>query len=232
MVKMMAEKEISVEWTAEELAAVIDNTEVRQSKSSGEMLEFCRLSREFRFGGICILPIWVSMARDFLGDSGPSIFTVVGLFGETLSNQVQAIQEGIGHGADGFDLLMPLHHVKGWEWGKANQFMEELVQAAAPKPVKVILESGCLTEDEIVQCCRICRVAGAAYVKTSTGIFCDQGATLEAVRLMRAEVGDGMGVKASGGIRSYQQAVEFLNAGASRIGSSVGVQIIEGARLQ
>ncbi|MBN1265214.1 MAG: deoxyribose-phosphate aldolase [Anaerolineales bacterium] len=213
----------------ENIAAVIDNTEVSPLRTEDQMVEFLESSRDSGFGGVCILPIWVRLASNVLKGSSTTIAMVAGLHGETISMQVGAIREGAAMGADGFDVLIALHAVKVGNWDKVREVTGAVVAAAEGLPVKMILETGCLTEDEIKQASQICLEEGAAYIKTSTGMY-SGGATIEAVRLMRAVVGDRIGVKASGGIRTYQDVMMMLNAGASRIGTSTGWQILDGAR--
>jgi deoxyribose-phosphate aldolase len=209
------------------IAKVIDNTDVSPLQTEKQIREFVETSLKSAFGGVCILPIWVKLASGILSGSSTTVSMVVGLHGETGSMQVDAIYKGAELGANCFDVLIALHVLKAGKWDEVRRITRKVINAAEPLPVKMILETGCLTDEEIVRSSNICLEEGAAYIKTSTGMYAE-GASIKAVHKMREIAGDRMGVKASGGIRTYEQALAMLNAGACRIGSSTGLQILKG----
>ncbi|MBN1265725.1 MAG: deoxyribose-phosphate aldolase [Anaerolineales bacterium] len=211
------------------IATMIDNTEISPLKTSSEMRIFIESSAESGFGGVCLTPRWISMASEILQGSDTSVSMVVGLHVETIAMQVHAIEEGTAAGANVFDILMPLHAVKAGEWQEVQDGVGAVVSAADDLPIRMILETDCLTDEEIRHSCQICMEAKVAFVKTSTGLN-GPGARVEAVRLMYATVAGSVGVKASGGIRTYDQLLSMVDAGASRIGTRTAWSILEEAQ--
>lgn len=215
-------------WNKVNLAKVIDNTSVRPDATRQKMIAFCEVAGDLDFRSVCITPIWVELASRILRGTSTVVSPVIGLFGDSMVTQVAAIREAVVLGADEFDLFAPVHEILDGNWNRVEVIFSDLVDAAEGRPIKMILENDLLLEDQIIRACKICVETGISCVKTSTGIFAG-GAKLDDVKLMINAVGGKIEVKASGGIRTFEQAVDFLTAGASRIGSSMGVSIIEGA---
>ena len=192
------------------------------------MKKLCRKAAEFGFHSVCVNSCYVSFCADLLKDSDVKVCTVIGFPLGAMSSAGKAAEAAaaVKDGADELDMVINVGMIKSGDWEYVRRDIEEVVKAAGSRAlVKVILETCLLTDDEKRIACRVCREAGAAYVKTSTG-FSTGGATAADVRLMREEAGDSMGVKASGGIRSLKDAEEMATAGADRIGTSSGIAIV------
>jgi len=215
-------------WNEVNLARAIGNTDVRPDITRLKMRAFCEEAGELGFRSVCITPVWVELASRILKGTSTAVSPVVGLFGETMVIQVAAIREAVSLGADEFDLFVPLHEILDGNWSKVQVVFSDLVDAAEDRPIKMILENNLLSEDQIIRTCHLCVETGISCVKTATGIFAG-GAKLNDVKLMVDAVNGMIEVKASGGIRTFEQAEAFLAAGASRVGSSTGVSIIAGA---
>jgi len=215
-------------WTQQKIARVIDDTEVKPDATRERMVEFCETAAEYGFGSVCIMPVWTELAADILRGTSTAVSPLVGMFGQTPLTQSVAIRDAIARGAQELDVFIALHALLSEEWDRLRHSLSSVAQAADGRPVKLILETGKLTRDQVVRACELCVETGISCVKTSTGMF-SRGATVEDIELMRETVGDRIQVKASGGIRTYEQAVTMLEAGADRIGTSTGVQIVDGA---
>lgn len=167
-----------------------------------------------------------------LGNSGVKTATVIGFpFGYSIARaKLAEAQQAIQDGADELDVVINLVALKSKAWQYLELEMEAIVEEAHARNrlVKVIIESGILTDEEIIKCCEIYAKTGVDFLKTSTG-YAEKGATLEAVQLMRAHLPAAIKIKASGGIRSYEQAEQYIKAGANRLGTSAGVAIVTGA---
>lgn len=217
--------------TVQELARYFDHTVLKPDATAEDVLKLCEEARQWEFAAVCIAPDWVALATDMLKGSGVAVATVAGFpHGNTLPKvkafETQAVLEA---GADEVDMVLAIGHAKSGAWNKVEADIRGVVEAARTKPgaiVKVIFENALLSKDEIQKACLVCTSAGAHYVKTSTG-FASSGATLEDVRLMRRCTNARMGVKAAGGIRDLDTALEMIEAGATRLGSSSSVKIIE-----
>lgn len=185
-------------------------------------------AKTHNFVGLCVPPFWVKKAKRDLNDTDIQMVTVVGfpLGYQMTETKITEIQKALNNGADELDLVMNISAFKsGMPWVKI-----ELAKCASlvhehEALLKVIIETAYLSEEEIITACKLCADAGADYVKTSTG-FAPHGATLEQVKLMRKALPSNVGIKASGGIKSYDQAIAMVKAGADRIGSSAAVEII------
>lgn len=212
------------------LAAVIEHTLLRADARSGEVTRLCEEARENGFVGVCVSPVHVRACAEHLRGSGVRVVSVVGFPLGTNGAEAKAFEAGCAAeaGADELDMVQWIGALKDGDYRAVEREVAAVVEAVAPRPVKVILETALLTTGEKVRACEIARDAGAAFVKTSTG-FGRGGATTPDVKLLREAVGDAMGVKASGGIRDATTAWAMLEAGASRIGTSAGVAILKEA---
>ncbi len=210
------------------LAGYIDHTNVRPDATEGDIVKLCGEAREFGFASACVASCWAALAKERLRGSGVKVCCVAGFpFGSgaaiAKASEVRAAVDG---GADEVDAVMNIGYFKSGRIGDTKRELSALVGAAQGAALKVIVETCYLTDEEKVMAARLVRDSGAAYVKTSTG-YGPGGATLEDVRLIAREV-PGIKIKASGGIRSFDEAIKFLEAGASRIGTSSGPRIVEG----
>ena len=216
-----------VERTA--IAACIDHTLLDPGATRADMDRWCEGARELGFATVCVHPAWVAYCARRLEGSPVRVCSVVGFPSGAHRTDVKAFEAGcaVGDGASEIDVMIHLGALKGGDHDLVRDDLTAVVAAAHPAAVKVILETGRLSEDEKRTGARLAIEAGAAFVKTSTG-FGGSGATLEDVRLLRAVVGPDRGVKASGGIRTLEQAIAMLDAGATRLGTSAGVAIVGG----
>ena len=215
----------------DELAKMIDHTVVKPDATIVDVNRACEEAISFGFGVVCVAPTWVSLVVKSLAGTGVRVGTVAGFpHGSTLT-VVKSVEAStmIEAGADEIDMVLPIGALKSDEAEVVQMdiaFISDLVHRKPGAIVKVILETPLLTDDEIELACYLAEQAGADFVKTATG-FAGGGATIEAVKLMRKTVGDRLGVKAAGGIHDYQTAKAMIDAGASRIGASRSVAIME-----
>ena len=212
-----------------QLAAFIDHTVLKPDAGTSAIERACREALQFGFFAVCIAPRHVALAARLLRESPVKIATVVGFpNGDSLSAaKVAETRAAIDAGAHEIDMVIPIGAARDGDWNVVSADVAAIVEAARGRAlVKVILENAYLDEAQKVAVCRICREVGADFVKTSTG-FAATGATLEDVVLMNAIVGDTMGVKAAGGIRDLETATMMIEAGATRLGCSASVAIIE-----
>jgi len=212
---------------SENMAAYIDHTLLKPEATREDVVKLCREALEHSFYSVCINPSYLPEAVRELDGSPVKICVVVGFPLGANTTAVKAFEtaEAVRGGADEIDMVI---HVGGLKSGDKDYVLKDIaavVEAARGKTVKVIIESGLLSEDEKIQACRLAKEAGAHMVKNSTG-FGPGGATVADVRLMRETVGPDMGVKASAGVRTVEAALEMIEAGASRIGTSSGLNII------
>lgn len=213
----------------DDIASRIDHTHLKPDATEDDIRNLCREAREYGFAAACVNPVWVNLCRRLLQDTGVMVATVVGFPLGAMSAEAKAEEaaRAVTEGSDELDMVMNLGFLKSGRDAEVEEDIRGVVQAAGGKTVKVIIETALLTEEEKAKTCRLARQAGAHFVKTSTG-FSKGGATVHDVALMRRTVGDSMGIKASGGIRTAEQARRLLTAGATRIGTSAGVGIITG----
>lgn len=213
------------------LAAKIDHTLLKPDAGEYEVLRLCDEARNFGFASVCVNPSWVRLCADVLRDAHPRVCTVVGfpLGCNRTEVKLHEAEMALHDGAEELDMVL---HIGRLKQGDAAYVEHDIAvvcaltkAASETNIVKVILETCLLTSDEIAKACRIALDGGAYFVKTSTG-FSAGGATVEAVKLMRSVVGDRAGVKASGGIRSREFALDLLEAGASRLGASSSIALI------
>ena len=215
-----------------EIAALIDHTLLKPEASRDEITKLCREAARFGFASVCINPWYVSLAAELLRGTRVKVCTVVGFpLGATLPQvKVFETEECIKAGAQEIDMVQNIGALKSAEDVVVERDIARVVAAAhrGGAICKVILETALLTNEEKVRACLAAMRAGADFVKTSTG-FGPAGATAEDVALMRATVGAKMGVKAAGGIRTLEDLQKMVRAGATRIGASAGVKILEQA---
>lgn len=212
----------------QDLAPLLDHTLLDPRATAEDLARLCAEARAHKLGAVCLRPAAVAEARRLLAGSPVRIASVVDFpegLGTTAARMVEALG-AVRSGADELDLVAPLPALVAGRWEAALDDLRAVLRAV-PVPVKVILETAKLDRDHKVAAAAIAAAAGAAAVKTSTG-FGGGGATVDDVALLRAVVGEGVGVKASGGIRTAAQALAMVRAGADRIGSSAGVAIVTG----
>ena len=207
----------------------IDHTLLKQDATKQQIDRLLSEAREYDFASVCVNPSWISHAKAGLKDTDVKVCTVVGFPLGATTSAVKAYEtkEAIQNGADEIDMVINVGALKSGNAGLVESDIRAVVEASGDKLVKVIIEACLLTDEEKVLACQLAQKAGAEFVKTSTG-FSTGGATLPDVQLMRQTVGPDMGVKAAGGARSYADAVAFVEAGATRIGTSSGVAILKG----
>jgi len=216
----------------EELARIIDSTNVKATATKSEIEKLCKQAVEYGFGCVCVNPVYVKLAATLLKGSKARVCSTIGFqFGVTLS-EIKALEavKAVENGAEELDMVINLSALKSGDYEVVKRDVTAVVDVkrlSNETVVKVIIETACLTKEEKVIACRLVKEAGADFVKTSTGFF-GKGATVEDVRLMRQTVGSDFGVKAAGGIRTYADAVAMIKAGANRIGTSTATAIVEG----
>ena len=212
-----------------EIARMIDHTLLKQDASSEAIVKLCAEAKEFHFASVCVNPGFVPLAAKELKGSDVKVCTVVGFpLGATLpESKAYEAKLAIEAGATEVDMVLNDSMAKEHNYAYIEDEVRLVKKACGKILLKVILETCLLTNEEITECCKACVRAGADYVKTSTG-FSKGGATVEAVKVMRAAVGPNIGVKASGGIHNRAEADAMVEAGASRIGASCGVAIVKG----
>ncbi len=207
------------------LASLIDHTLLKADTTEKMVEKLCAEAVEYHFCSVCVNPIWVPFASELLEGETPLVCSVVGFpLGSTPLVPKEA-EWVVKHGAQEVDMVLPVGLLKQGSLADVQSVIHEVVSAVAGIPVKVILETCLLTDEEKVNGCSVALEAGASFVKTSTG-FSTGGATMSDVKLMRQVVGSFMGVKASGGIRNFENAMAMIDAGASRIGTSSGIAIV------
>ncbi|HFI0255428.1 TPA: deoxyribose-phosphate aldolase [Streptococcus suis] len=209
----------------------IDHTVLKPETTREQVEKVLAEAREYDFASVCINPTWVSYAAQELKDSDVKVCTVIGfpLGANTPAVKAFETKDAIENGADEIDMVINIGALKNKNYDLVLEDIKAVVDASGDKLVKVIIEACLLTDEEKVKACELSKEAGADFVKTSTG-FSTGGATVADVALMRKTVGPDMGVKASGGARSYEDAVAFIEAGANRIGASSGVAIMKGEK--
>lgn len=207
----------------------IDHTLLKPDASQEQIMNLIEEATEHDFASVCVNPTWVAFAAQALKGTDVKVCTVIGFPLGANTPEVKAFEaeDAIQNGADEIDMVINIGALKSQDYELVEKDIRAVVEAAKGTLVKVIIETCLLTDDEKVKACQIAQKAGADFVKTSTG-FSIGGATVADVALMRKTVGPNMGVKASGGARSYEDALAFIKAGATRIGASSGVAIMEG----
>jgi len=213
---------------SKQVAKIIDHTLLEVDATQAEILQLCAEACEYGFFSVCIRSEWLKVAREALKGSSVMAITVVGFPSgeESRLEKVNQTKMAIENGAQEIDMVLNRTLLKKKEFGLVYQDIRSVVEASGNQWVKVILETSELSLEEKVEACTLVKAAGANFVKTSTG-FTSLGATTDDITLMRRIVGPEFGVKASGGVRSWQDAVNMVNAGATRLGTSASVAIIQ-----
>lgn len=209
------------------LAKYIDHTNLKPEATPQDIDRLIDEAKTYHFASVCINPCYVGYAKKKLQDSDVKVCTVIGFPLGANTSTVKAFEtaEAIRQGADEIDMVIAIGALKAGLYQEVQQDIEAVVKASQGHLVKVILETCLLSREEIAKACQLAMAAGAQFVKTSTG-FNKHGATVEDVALMKATVGEKMMVKASGGIRTLQDALQMIEAGASRLGTSSGVMLV------
>jgi len=216
-----------------ELAKMIDHTLIKPTASKDEVIKLCREAEKHGFGCVVVNPTYVSLARHMLEATDVKVCSTVGFpIGAGLP-EVKAYEakKVVELGAEEIDMVMNTSALKSKDYEAVKKDIQAVVKVKRENPnliVKVIIETGLLTDEEKVTACKLAKEAGADFVKTSTGLIGGE-ATVKDIKLMRKAVGEKMGVKAAGGVRTLKQAFAMIGAGANRIGTSTGVAIISEA---
>ena len=218
--------------TAHDWASLIDHTLLKPEASEADIRKLCDEAAQFGFASVCVNPGWVKQASEFLKGSGVPVCTVIGFpLGATLSDvKAYEARRSIFNGAREVDMVINIGALKSGDDCAVEDDIKAVAEAAHENHIlcKVIIETALLTDEEKVRACLAAKNAGADFVKTSTG-FSKGGATVADVALMRKTVGRSLGVKASGGVKGIEDARAMFEAGATRIGASVGVKIAQEA---
>jgi deoxyribose-phosphate aldolase len=214
------------------IAGLIDHTLLRPDATEEDIRKVCAEARQYGFASVCINPYWVPLVAAQLAGSAVKVCTVVGfpLGASSTHNKAVETEDAVRAGAQEIDMVLNIGELRGGNHDAVRRDIEAVVAVAhqAGAIVKVILETALLTDEQKAAGCTLAKLAGAEFVKTSTG-FSAHGATVHDVQLMRGTVGPEMGVKASGGIRTLEDFKNMVAAGASRIGASASVKIVEAA---
>lgn len=210
------------------LAKYVDHTLLKQDATRGQIKQLCEEAAEHVFASVCVNPYWVKYSSELLADSEAKVCTVIGfpLGANTTATKVFEAKDAIANGADEVDMVINVGELKNKNYDFVQEDIAAVVEASHPKAiVKVIIETCLLTKEEIVKACELSVAAKADFVKTSTG-FSTGGATVEDVKLMKETVGDRALVKASGGVRSLEDAQNMIAVGADRLGTSAGIALV------
>lgn len=213
-----------------EINRMIDHTILKADAKLADVMKIIEEAKKYRFYSVCLNPTWVALAAKELQGEPVAVCTVIGfpLGANTTETKAFEAANAIQNGADEVDMVINIGELKDGNNEKVQKDIEAVVAAAKDKAlVKVIIETSLLTNEEKIKACELAKAAGADFVKTSTG-FSTGGATVDDVRLMRQTVGPEMGVKASGGIHNAKEAEAMIEAGATRLGASSGVAIMNG----
>jgi len=213
-----------------ELAKLIDHTLLKPEATRDEVVKLCDEARKHRFASVCVNTTWVPLCKAMLAGTDVMVCAVVGfpLGAMTPSAKAYEAREAMRQGAKEIDMVINIGALKSRDYETVFEDICKVVKSAAPAQVKVILETSALDTEQKIIGCTLAKLAGAAFVKTSTGIG-KGGATVEDVELMRRIVGPDLGVKASGGVRTAEDVLKMAQAGANRIGASASVAIVTGA---
>ncbi|GEB31929.1 MULTISPECIES: deoxyribose-phosphate aldolase [Brevibacillus] len=214
-----------------QLNKFIDHTLLKPEATQEMIDKLCAEAKEHDFMSVCVNPYWVKRSAELLAGTDVKVCTVIGfpLGANTTAAKVAETRDAIANGATEVDMVLNVGALKSGDLETVKQDVAAVKDAAGDILLKVILETGLLTDQEKEIACKLCVEAGADYVKTSTG-FGPGGATVEDIALMRKTVGPDIGVKASGGVRGGEAALAMIEAGASRIGTSSGISIVTGAK--
>jgi len=211
------------------LGKLIDHTLLKPEATREEVVKLCEEAKKYRFASVCVNTTWVPLCKAMLAGTDVMVCAVVGfpLGAMTPTAKAYEAREAVRQGAREIDMVINIGALKSRDYETVFEDICRVVKSSAPAGVKVILETSALTQEEKIIAISLSKLAGAAFVKTSTG-FGKGGATVEDVQLMRKLVGSELGVKASGGVRTVEDAVKMAQAGANRIGASASVAIVTG----
>lgn len=214
-----------------ELNKYIDHTLLKSFATDAQIEKLAKEAKTYNFASVCVNPVDVPLAKKLLADSSVKVCTVIGFpLGRNKTEiKVAEAEAAYNDGCDEFDMVINVGYLKDKKYDYVKNEIAEIVKAVKGRLVKVIIESAMLTDEEIVSAVRLACEAGADYVKTCTG-FTGGVATAEAVALMKKSVTGGVKVKASAGIRNFSDAMKMIDAGADRLGTSAGVEIMESAK--
>lgn len=208
---------------------LIDHTALKPNTNKESILKLIAEAKTYDFASVCVNPCWVALAHQELKNTGVKVCTVIGfpLGANTTKVKVFETKDAIEKGAQEIDMVINIAMLKDKEYDYVENEIHQIVEAAKDKAiVKVIIETCLLTDEEKIKACELSQKAGADFVKTSTG-FSTGGATVHDIALMRKTVGAEMGVKASGGVHTHEEALAMVEAGATRIGASAGVKLLK-----
>lgn len=210
------------------LAEYIDHTLLKPSATIEDIEKLCQEAIQYKFKAVCVSPSFISQAKEYLIDTNIIVVAVIGFplgISQTATKAFEA-KEAISAGADEIDMVINIGALKEKRYQLVYDDIAAVVSESKPHPVKVIIETCYLSENEKIIACAIASVAKASFVKTSTG-FGDKGAVVEDIKLMKAVLPNNVKIKASGGIKTYEEAISMIEAGADRIGLSSSVNIIK-----
>jgi len=213
----------------------IDHTILKPTTLVSDIQKLCEEAKQYDFAAVCVPPNFVKLAKEQVAGSDVKVATVIGFpFGYSATeSKIAEIILAMVDGADELDVVANISAIKNGDWSAIADEINHIIPIirSKGKVVKIIIESGVLSNDEIIKCCDIYGIAGIDFLKTSTG-YADKGASVEAVQLFRKHLPESVHIKASGGIRDYTTAKQMIEAGATRIGCSAGVAIVTGANAQ
>ena len=219
-------------YTPADMAKYIDHTYLKPEASVNEIRKICDEAKKYHCASVCVNPSYIQYVAQQLEGSGVTPCCVIAFPFGTSTPEAKAFEasDAASKGAREIDMVINVGAIKSGDWLLVKRDIEGVVNAVKGRAkVKVIIEACLLTDEEKVKACTVAKLAGAAFVKTSTG-YSTGGATVEDVRLMRETVGPEMGVKASGGVRTYDDAIAMLKAGANRLGCSSTMKIVSGVK--
>ena len=210
------------------LSRYIDHTLLKADATTAQIANLCAEAKLYDFASVCVNTSYVPLCAELLKGTDVKVCCVVGFPLGAMSSEAKAYETkwAVENGAQEVDMVINVGKLKEKDYAYVKKDIEAVVVAKGDAVVKAIIECCLLTDDEKIEVCRICKEAKADFVKTSTG-FSTGGATAEDVALMRKTVGSDMGVKAAGGIHSYEEAMAMINAGATRIGASAGIALLK-----
>ncbi len=212
---------------------LIDHTILKPDAKKEQIIQLCKEANDYSFASVCVNPFWVKLCAKELENSSVKVCTVIGFPLGASTKEVKAFEteNAISNGADEIDMVINIGALKDGDDQTVLADIEAVVKAAKGNCVKVILETCLLTKEEIKKACELCVQAKATFVKTSTG-FSTGGATVEDVKLMKDTVQDHCEVKASGGVRSFEEMEAVIAVGATRIGTSSGISLVSGKKVE
>ncbi len=214
-----------------ELNKYIDHTNLKADAKESDIIKLCHEAIEYNFASVCVNPHYVTLAKDILKDTNVNVTTVVGfpLGANTIETKVYEAIDAIEKGADEIDMVINIGALKDKDYEYVKKEIQDVFYSLDGKTLKVIIETCYLTEEEIKEATKICNETFVNYIKTSTG-FGTRGASLEDIDIINSEKNDILEIKASGGIKTYEDAIKYIEKGVTRIGTSNGVEIVRGEK--